>query len=139
MTLLYDKIQKELRGEPTGFEKLLVTKEEHLRQIVSLVKKNPNITRAELAQAVGISLRTVTRHLQDLRKIKAVPEYVSFDTKAHTAKFAKFKKLLETRPEMSRKQLCLEVGISRKTMYRYLAELRKNDDKADERKSNEPK
>jgi predicted DNA-binding transcriptional regulator YafY len=122
-----ERIQRELRGEGTGFDALMQVKRGNLTSIVNALAQNPKVTRRELASELKVSLRTLTRYLSELRRqgrISSDDRSVE-QTKARALRVLKLKRLLKFHPEYNRIRLCHELHISRKTLYRYLAEVMK--------------
>ena len=120
------QIQEELRGKPTGFDKLLTDKKENLEQLYELVRKHPEMTRREMATALGVSVRTIYRYGTELRKIykkSVLKTSLDEQIQAKKGRVVKLRKLVRTHPEYSRQRLREELGVSWRTLYVYLKEL----------------
>jgi len=118
-----ERIRRELAGEPTGFDKLLEKKYGDVQRVYDLMQKNSKITRVEIAEKLGISLRTVTRHLSDLRKVYKIETELDRIKRAHRERVHKLRKLVITHPEYSRERLAKELGVTLRTLKRYFKKL----------------
>jgi DNA-binding transcriptional regulator LsrR (DeoR family) len=104
----------------TGFDKLLEEKEANLKKLSQMVR-NPEFTRQMASQELGVDLRTVTRYLSELRG-----RGVSFETVADAQmdeknkRVTKLVKLIKVHPEYTRERLAAEIGVSSRTLYKYL-------------------
>lgn len=114
--------------ELTGFDVLLRDKKANLDKMFRLIQQHPEMSRQELADALGVSIRTLYRYGAELRKVykKAVLK-TSLDEqiKAKKLRIVKLRKLIREHPEYSRQRLCKELKVSWRTLYSYLAELEK--------------
>jgi len=106
----------------TGFDRLLEEKDANLKKLSQMVH-DPEFTRQLASKELGVGLRTVTRYLSELRERGGV----SFETVADAQmeeknrRVAYLKKLMRVHPEYSRERLASEVGVSSRTLYKYLS------------------
>jgi len=110
----------------TGFDKLVEQKKENLDRLYKVVQEHPDWTRSELAKHLRISIRTVYRYGQELRKMYGaggMKTSLSEQIQQKKKRIAKLVKLLKTHPEYSRRRLCEELKVSQKTLYSYLGEI----------------
>jgi predicted DNA-binding transcriptional regulator YafY len=118
-------LQQELTTEKTGFDILIETKDANLKAIMDMLKKNPNLTRREVMDKLGVSDRTATRYFGIIRKLKPKLLRTSVDeeVEAKAKRIEKMKKIMTEHPEKTREQVRKEIGVSRRTLYQYLASL----------------
>jgi len=107
-----------------GFDKLLRVKEEHLVVLDQYFTNNPSATREGAAEKLGVSLRTVTRYLKELRKRSGG---ISTQSDAQMAekqqRVLKLKQLVKMHPDWTREQYRKTLGVSYRTLLSYFAEL----------------
>jgi predicted DNA-binding transcriptional regulator YafY len=121
-----ERIQRELAGELTGYDKLLEAKDANIKKLQQLLRENPNITRREVAEELGVSSRTVSRYNRVLKKIYKdlyIKNPTEKQEKHKQANITKLRKLVLTHPEYTRKQQAKVLGVSIRTFYKYLKEL----------------
>jgi hypothetical protein len=119
------ELQQELTTEKTGFDILIETKDANLKAIMGMLKTNPNLTRREVMDKLGVSDRTATRYFGIIRKLKPKLLHTSVDAEieAKAKRIEQMKKLMTEHPEMTREQVRKKIGVSRRTLYQYLASL----------------
>ena len=111
-------------AEPTGFDVLMENKEKGLASMRKLLKDEPSLTRKQLSARLGLSMRTVYRYLRLIREGKNVKTTtVDFLVIAKAKRMTKLVGLMKEHPEYTRVQLAEKIGVSRKTLYSYLAEI----------------
>jgi len=123
--ILRSDYQAQLEADKTGFDVLVEHKDANIKAILQMVKKKPNLTRREVMDALHISDRTATRYFGIIRKLKPDLLKTSVDEEmADKAKrIAQMKKLMTEHPELTREQVRAKLGVSRRTLYKYLSEL----------------
>lgn len=106
----------------TGFDKLLEEKDANLKKLAQMVH-DPEFTRQMASQELGVGLRTVTRYLSELRKSgKVIIETVAdAQMEEKNKRVVYLKKLIRVHPEYSRERLASEIGVSSRTLYKYLS------------------
>lgn len=121
-----ERIEQELRGEPTGFDILVEGKKKGIAQVRDLVTANSDITRREISKATGFSMRTISRYLVEVRKIfkkGIVKNQAEIQKEAKEVRIKKLRKLIYQHPDWNRDKLAAEVGIARRTLVKYLREM----------------
>jgi len=108
-----------------GFDKLLRIKEEHLAFLAKYFVGNPKATREEASKKLGVSLRTVTRYLQELRKRVEGDVITQADRQMaeKDQRVEKLKQLIKVHPDWTREKYRKAIGVSYRTLLQYFAEL----------------
>ena len=121
-----EQIERELRGEPTGFDILLQKKAEGIKQVGELVRQNPKITRREISKITGFSFRTISRYLAELRKIYKkgiIKDQAEIQLEEKEARIVRLRKLIYQHPEWSKEKIASELGVAKITLEKYMKEL----------------
>lgn len=121
--MVHFTLEEELAGKKTKYEEMIDRKYERIEQIKKMLKENPDITRSELAKAIGVLPRTISRYLAEIRK---KVEYKPKDDKLHEEKInrlSRLKILIKDHPEYSRVKLAKVLGVSLRTLIGYFKEL----------------
>ena len=110
----------------TGFDILLETKKANIK-ILQEMMKDPNFIRADAVKRLGITKRTVTRLLAEIRKTTNAGRLfrtaadIQLEEKQKRLKL--LKQLVISHPELYRVQMAKKLGVSTRTLYDYLDEL----------------
>ncbi|MFG2845937.1 winged helix-turn-helix transcriptional regulator [Kitasatospora sp. NPDC048296] len=116
-----------------AMRKAVALSEERRTQVIALYEQNQDMTVAEIADAVGIHVRTAFRYLQEV----AGPG--SSDGEASTSLRDAVRELAEANPGISGAEVARRLGIGHSTANRHLNELGRQDarpeDKASERRA----
>lgn len=110
----------------TGFDVLLRKKHEDLEKVRKLVLEDRSLTRNEIARRVGISVRTVSRHLVYLRSVYTkgvVRTGAEIQVEEKKKRLRKLRRLVYEHPEWEREKLASELGVSQRTLTLYFREL----------------
>lgn len=120
-----DQIERELAGDPTGYDVLLEAKRDNITKLVELVRGNPNITRSEISKKLGISMRTASRYLSVVRKV--ITNYVPMtdvQIQKRESRMEKMKQILKKNSNISISDLASKLNVSQHTVYKYFKMLR---------------
>lgn len=123
-----ERIEEELKGEPTGFDVLVKQKQDNIWTLYYLIKENPNLTRREMAEKLDVSLRTVSRYLAMVRRLFRKGTFKSQSEKQQEereSRVKRMKQLLSRTPGISASVLAQKLGVSKVTLYQYLKEIGK--------------
>jgi len=119
-------ILKAEREASTGYDILLENKKRYLNKLFDILKADPNLSRQQMADALKVSKRSVYRYLAELRrryKKGIVVTSADIQMREKQERLKHLKRLLRVHPEYSREKLCHEIGVSKKTLYKYFNEL----------------
>lgn len=112
-------------AEPTGFDVLMENKEKGLVRMRKLLRDEPSLSRKQLASRLGISLRTMYRYFRIIRKEQKIRKTgVDILVVEKEKRKKRLSTLMLKRPSVSVTWLAQELGVSRKTLYSYLEELK---------------
>jgi hypothetical protein len=115
--------------QKTGFDVLVETKEALIKEIEAYLleqrRKDPSfiVTREFVAARWGISYRTASRYLTDIRgryKPGTVRTVLDLELEEKTARIIAMKKVLKAEPNISKVQLMGRIGVSLGTLNSYL-------------------
>lgn len=123
MSTRYERIQEELRGKLTGFDELLKAREDNIKKVQQFIFKHPDVTRAQLSEVVGVSKRTISRYLSELRKGYKIRDISKDQLRDKKARVVKLKKLIRSHPEYSKVELAQQLRVCKRTLAKYFAEL----------------
>jgi len=139
-----EQVSRELKGEvgggvggsrpmeglqKTGFDVLIETKEALIKEIEDYLleqrRKDPSfiVTREFVASRWGISYRTASRYLTDIRgryKPGMVRTVLDLELEEKTARVMAMKKIIKAEPDVSKVQLMDRIGVSLGTLNSYL-------------------
>ena len=116
------RIEKELLGEPTGFDILVETKNKNIAAVCQLLRENPDITRSEICRKLKISMRSASRYLAEVYVILRKEGFVSLAERQLLEKGERVKEMEKIRkktPNLPEKEIAKKLGISSKTLYGY--------------------
>ena len=119
-----ERIREELVGKPTGFDILVKRKKENIWKVYYLIKENPDLTRKELSDQLGISMRTTTRYLAVAKKLFRKGLFISQadkQTRDMKKRLTKMKQIVARKPDIPNDELCKKLGVSKQTLYKYFA------------------
>jgi len=117
-----ERIEKELRGEPTGFDILVETKNRNIAAVCQLMRKNPDITRSEICKKLKISMRSASRYLAEVYVILREEGFIPLGERQLLEKEERVKEMERIRkkfPNLPEKEIAKKLGISSKTLYGY--------------------
>jgi len=112
----------------TGFDILLEQKAKNIEIVRQLKLKNPRITRREISAITGLSLRTITRHMQVIIKAYKkgfVKNHVEILIEERKQRVQRLKQLIFKHPDWSNERLGRNLGVSARRVMVYKKELRK--------------
>lgn len=117
---------EEMAGRKTGYQILVENKSANLRATTKLLKEKKTAT--EIASILRVSLRTAKRYISQIKESYNDGFFGKNSVEMEIAEKEKRKNkarvLLRQHPEMSRRELAAQVGVSKRTLTLYLAELR---------------
>lgn len=120
-----ERIERELAGEPTGFDVLVQKKQDNLWKLYDFLKKNPNATSEEIRRVLKVSSRTVTRYLTALRKrfghkFKLVfMSQAEKQIKEREKRVKRMNAILKRNPDITSVELAKKLNISLRTLRSY--------------------
>jgi len=118
-----EQIQRELTEEQNKYDVMVETRDKNLAKVSSLLYENPGMTRADIGRILGVSKRTCSRYIAEIRLLKKKGSVVTLNElqlEERDERVKKMKKILRSNPSISRRELCEQVGVSAKTLRRYL-------------------
>lgn len=117
---LRERIERELTAGLTGYDVLVQTKKDNVMKLFELIRNNPNILRTEIAEKLGVSLRTTSRYLVVVKKVLTTYKPVSeVQVKKRSERMRKMDQILARQPSISVAELAGKLGVSSHTIYKY--------------------
>lgn len=120
--VLDERIRRELEGQKTGFDEIMEHKVNQLKRLASLVQKNPNISIPTIVNELGVSFRTAYRYLSIIRRIYKYKSRAELQLEDKKRRKRQLREVMEKHPSYTKVQLAKHLGVSIRTLNKYLKE-----------------
>jgi len=118
-----EKIRRQLKGEPTGFDILVDQKIQNLNKLKKFLDSNPNFTLKQTVELLGCSFRTAARYRTIIREELGMVDKVTELIEGKKERKRKLRIMIKNNPEVSFTEQFKKLGISDRTGRKYLKEM----------------